>query len=204
MLDEVTAVYLIGKPDENIRQKTIAKNVIFLDCQPHQTRGLKLNPILKMLKLQRQKAFDIVICHRYKPTYIMLWVSKFCKIRIFIAVMHELGTMQHLSRKLITAALAPLNMIFAGVSNAVRDDMRRSMWRIPAGQIITLYNMIDVDFTEPRLLSREQARQQFNIPENAFVFGNVGRLAKNKDHTTLLEAFALRCHKASACPKMPN
>jgi glycosyltransferase involved in cell wall biosynthesis len=195
--DEVTAVYLTGKPDEGIREKTLAKEVIFLDCPRGVTRGLKIAAIRQLLKLQREKAFDVVICHRYKPTYIMLWVALFCRLPVFISVMHELGTFRHFARKLLLALFAPKNLILAGVSNAVRDDLRRSVWGLPPGRVLTLYNMIDVELTEPRLYSREEARERLALDPKDFVFGNVGRLAKNKDQKSLIEAFAAI---KAACP----
>ncbi len=195
--DEVTVVYLTGKADEGARQKTLAKEVIFLDCPPRVTRGLKLAAIQKMLRLQAQKAFDVVICHRYKPAYIMLWVALFYRIPNFIMVMHELGTLRSWARKLLLACLAPKNLILAGVSNAVRDDLRRSVWRLPPGRVLTLYNMIDVELTEPRFFSAAEAREKLGLGTQDFVFGTVGRLAKNKDQKTLVRAFA-QIHEA--CP----
>lgn len=196
--DEVTVVYLTGPSDEGVRQKTLAKEVIFLDCPPAVTRGLKLSAIRQMLRLQRERGFDVVICHRYKPTYIMLWVARFCRIPTFIAVMHELGVLRHLARKLLLACLAPKNLILAGVSNAVREDLRRDVWRLPSGRVLTLYNMIDVDLTEPRLYNRSEAREKLRLPPEAFIFGTVGRLAKNKDQKTLIAAFSLI---KAACPE---
>ncbi len=196
--DEVTVAYLTGQPDETVRQRTQAKEVLFLDCPRGVTRGLKLAAIRQMLRLQRERGFDVVICHRYKPTYIMLWVARFCRIPTLISVMHELGTLRHLARKCLLACLAPKNFILAGVSKAVRDDLRREVWGLPPGQILTLYNMIDVDLTEPRLLSRAEAREQLKLPPEAFIYGTVGRLAKNKDQKTLIAAFAQI--KATSCP----
>lgn len=188
--DEVTVVYLTGKADEEVRQKTLGQEVIFLDCPQKVTRGLKISAIRQMLRLQQKRHFDLVVCHRYKPTYIMLWVALFCRIPMLISVMHELGCFRSLARRLLLAALAPKNFILAGVSNAVRDDLRRSVFRLPPGRLLTLYNMIDVDLTEPKFYSPLEARKRLGLPPGAFIFGTVGRLAKNKDQKTLIEAFS--------------
>ena len=188
---DVTVVYLVGEPNEQVKNKHLTENVIFINSPKKSTRGLKLYAIKKMAALHQQKKFDIVICHRYKPTYIMLWISRLIKkVPILFSVMHELGTMKHIARKAIVALLADQNTYFAGVSNAVRDDLRKSLWGIPEERIITLYNMIDVDLTEPQLLSREEAREQLTITANTFLFGNIGRLAINKDQTSLIKAYA--------------
>lgn len=189
--DQVTVVYLTGAYDQEIKNKTIAQEVIFLNSPPAVTRGLKLRAIYRMWQLQRRKRFNVVICHRYKPTYIMLWLSLFYRFPVFISVMHELGTLRAWMRKLLIACLAPKNMIFAGVSHAVRNDMRQDMSWLPPGRVLTLYNMIDVELTEPQLYSREEARQRLQLPPEAFVFGSLGRLVKNKDHASLIAAFAL-------------
>ena len=194
----VTVVYLVGEPDEAIRKRHLADQVIFLNSPKKSVRGLKIDAIKRMLALTREKNFEMVVCHRYKPTYVMLWVSRFHPIPSLISVMHELGTLSSFARKILIAALAKDNIIFAGVSNAVRDDLRQSIWRIPSERVITLYNMLDVDLTEPKLLSRKEARQQLGLSDDTFVFGTIGRLAKNKDQTTLIQAFS---KIKNLCPK---
>jgi len=89
------------------------------------------------------------------------------------------------------ACLHRKNILFAGVSNAVRDDLRKNLWFIPQQHIITLYNVIDVELTEPQLLSREEARNALKISDGSFVFGNIARLAPNKDQASLIRAFKL-------------
>jgi glycosyltransferase involved in cell wall biosynthesis len=188
---DVSVVYLVGNPDESIRKSHSAQEVIFLNAPPRETKGLKFYSIKKMLQLQREKSFEIVICHRYKPTYIMLWVARFCKIPVLFSVMHELKTMHSFTRKCSVLLLAQKNIIFAGVSNAVRDDLRKDLWGIPAERIITLYNMIDVEGTESELLDKQTARQQLNVSATDFIFGTIGRLVPAKDQQTLINAFAM-------------
>lgn len=186
----VTVVYLVGEPDEAVHKKHLADEVIFLNSPKSSTRGLKIFAIREMLKLHRARNFQIVICHRYKPTYIMLWVSKFLAVPILFSVMHELGTLKHFMRKCLIKFLAAKNTIFAGVSNAVRDDIRKTIWGVPEERVITLYNMIDTELTEPALLSREVARNELRLKADDFIFGTLGRLVINKDQKTLISAFS--------------
>ena len=188
---EVTVAYLTGEPDDAVRQRTIAEQVLFLNQSKQDIRTLKIRAIRKLLALCREKHFQIVICHRYKPAYIMMWVAKFHKIPALVYVMHELRTMAAINRQLTIACLGRKNMLFAGVSNAVRDDMRKNLWSVPTERVVTLYNMIDIELTEPQLLSRQAARQALNLPDDAFVFGHIARLAPNKDQETLIRAFSL-------------
>lgn len=194
----ITAAYLTGEFDEKIKEQTLADDVIFFEIPKKKIRSLKIGAIKKLLALTREKKFEIVICHRYKPSFIMMWVAQFCKIPVLVSVMHEFRTMSSINRKILVAALARKNMIFAGVSNAVRDDVRKSLWFIPNERIVTLYNTIDAESTEPQLLSRQIARKSLNLSDDDFIFGNLGRLAVNKDQQTLIHAFArVKPH----CPK---
>ena len=188
---EVTVAYLTGEPNEEARSRTIAEHTVFLNLPKKDIRTLKINAIKQLLSFCKEKKFQIVICHRYKPTYIMMWVAQFYKIPALIFVMHELRTMSSLNRQLFIACLARKNMVYAGVSNAVRDDMRKNLWGIPKERITTLYNMIDVDTTEPALLPRDEARKALGFTDNDFVFGNIARLAPNKDQESLIHAFSL-------------
>lgn len=186
----VTVAYLTGESNAEIKQRTLAETVLFLNFSKASIRSLKINAIRQLLSLTRAQQFEIVICHRYKPTYIMLWVAQFCRIPLLISVMHELGTMTSLKRKLLLACLARKRTLFAGVSNAVRDDLQKSLPFISKQRIVTLYNVIDVELTEPQLLSKDAARTALHLQQDAIVFGNLGRLVKNKDQTSLIQAFA--------------
>ena len=189
---EVTAAYLFDKPDEEIRRQHLADNVVFLNLSKKSIRGLKINAIKKILELHKEKNFDIVICHRYKPLHVMLWVSLFKKVPVLISVMHEFNTLKRLSRRLTIACLARKETIlFAGVSDAVRDNIRRDIWKIPSDRVITLYNAIDVKSVEDAFFEKEEARKKLNLPADAFLFGNIGRLVVNKDQKTLINAFSL-------------
>lgn len=187
----VTVAYLTGKETEASRARTIAENVIFLEIPAKEVRGLKIGAIQQLLKLTRENNYEMVICHRYKPIYIMSWVARFHHIPAMFFVMHELRTMTAIGRRLLAAALWQNNMYFAGVSDAVRDDLRRTLWRIPEDRIITLYNVIDTELTEPQLLSRDEARAELHLDQDQFIFGSIGRLARNKDQATLLHAFTI-------------
>lgn len=59
-----------------------------------------------------------------------------------------------------------------------------------------LYNGVDTErFAPPTEEERAAARAKFGLPGNAFVVGAVGRLAPQKNHALLLDAFAVT-HKA--------
>lgn len=187
----VTVAFLTGEPDEEIRKRTLAEKILFLNQPKKNIRTLKLKAIKQLHSLCVKNQFHIVICHRYKPTYIMMWVAQLCRIPALIFVMHELNTMSSLGRQLLVRSLSRKNMLFAGVSNAVRDDMRRNLWSLSKERIATLYNMIDVELTEPLFLEKTAARAALNLNMDDFVYGHIARLSPNKDQKHLIQAFGL-------------
>jgi glycosyltransferase involved in cell wall biosynthesis len=188
---KVTVVYLIGAEDNLIKQKTEAEKVIFMNLTSRSLRGLKWEAIHKILKLCRKYRFEMVFCHRYKPAYIMLWVSLLCRIPKIFFIMHALETMKSIPRRLLMAALWRNNITMIGVSEAVCQDLRQDLWRVPHQYIKTFYNIMDYELFEPQLLARHKARDILKIPAQAFVFGNIGRLVKEKDQKSLINAFYL-------------
>jgi glycosyltransferase involved in cell wall biosynthesis len=106
-----------------------------------------------------------------------------------VGVHHAFGDYQRFMRRWYVNRQRD-NLALLAVSDAVRDDVRKSLPRWPQPSIRTLYNRVDVEALEGALLPREQAREQLGIADDTFVFSNVGRLHPDKDQKTLVAAFA--------------
>jgi glycosyltransferase involved in cell wall biosynthesis len=106
-----------------------------------------------------------------------------------IGVHHAFGDYQRRTRRLF-ARIFQKRLSLLGVSDAVRDDMRRCLPKWPAGRIQTLYNRIDLESLQTSQVSREAARKTLGLEANAWIVGNVGRLHPDKDQATLLRGFA--------------
>lgn len=183
-----------------LRKKAVipgANEIVCFDLPKKALRFLKLRAFFKLLYFCRTHSFDVVVCHRYKPSYLMLLVAQFCQIKHLIFVMHELHTFKASGRQRLFSRVFKPNMLLAGVSNAVRDDLRKSLVKIPENQIQTLYNALALDDLLPYFLSKSVARDCLHLAQNAFIFCNMARLHPNKDQSTLLKAFALfKAHTA--------
>ncbi len=190
---QVITVYLTGKADPEVAAKTCSDEVIFLGYKSSQVRGLKLGAILKLRKITQQNQFAFCIAHRVKPTYVALLASKLP----VISVHHNYNDYTRLSRRLFIN-LFKNRVLMLGVSDSVRDDLRRDLKDWPQDQIQTLYNHIDVAVTQSEMVSKDNARKILNLPSKAWIVGNVGRLHHDKDQATLIKAFQL------ALPNLPN
>jgi glycosyltransferase involved in cell wall biosynthesis len=189
---KVTTVYLTGQPSEEVVRHSASDEVIFLGFSGKQVRGLKLSAIRKFRRIAQERNVCFCIAHRAKPTYVALLATRLPVISIH----HAFGDYKRRSRRLF-ANLFKHRLFLIGVSNAVRDDMRRQLQQWPAERITTLYNRIDVDAAMQGLHDRLEARNRLGLPEQAWIVGNVGRLHPDKDQTTLLRGFA------QALPKLP-
>ncbi|MDD2556896.1 MAG: glycosyltransferase [Desulfuromonadaceae bacterium] len=180
----VCTAYLTGEPDKYVEEASASAEVLFLNYTSAQIRGLKLSAIQDIKRLNKKHMFKFCIAHRYKATYIALLATQ---LPVF-GISHAFGDYARFSRQ-IMARIFHKRLNLLGVSNAVRDDIRQKLhW--PAKKIEALYNRIDVQHIQALQVSRDQARTQLQLPQDAWIVANVGRLHPDKDQATLIRGFA--------------
>ncbi len=189
---KVLTVYLTGESSESVREGSASDEVIFLNIQPRQIRGLKLKAIGAFRKIVAERDFALVIAHRFKPIFIACCGSKLPVLGIH----HGFGDYRRPMRQHF-ARMFRQRLGLIGVSNAVRDEIRACLPSWPDSRIETLYNRLDVEAVRASFVSREAARKHLGLPEHGIVIGNVGRLHPDKDQATLIEGFA------QALPHLP-
>ncbi|MDD2049789.1 glycosyltransferase [Pseudomonas putida] len=190
---QVTTVFLTGAADPQVAAGCASDEVIFLEFSSKAIRGLKLGAIRALRRIVATRNFSFCIAHRFKPIYIALLGSRLP----VIGVHHAFGDYQRGSRRLF-ANLFRQRLSLLGVSDAVRDDMRKCLPKWPAERIQTLYNRIDIEALQVALVPAADARQALGLDPQAWIVGNVGRLHPDKDQATLLRGFAL------ALPNLPT
>jgi glycosyltransferase involved in cell wall biosynthesis len=147
---------------------------------------LKLGAIRDLRKIAATRAFSFCIAHRFKPAYIAMLATRLP----VMGVHHAFGDYRRRTRKLF-AHIFRERLSLLGVSDAVRDDVRKSLPKWPAERIQTLYNRIDIEQLQATQLPAAEAREALGLSPDAFIVGNVGRLHPDKDQATLLRGFAL-------------
>lgn len=190
---KVTTVFLTGVADPEVAAGCASDEVLFMEFSSRAIRGLKLGAIAQLRKIVASRNFSFCIAHRFKPIYIALLGTRLP----VIGVHHAFGDYQRRSRKLF-AGFFRKRLSLLGVSDAVRDDMRRCLPAWPATRIQTLYNRIDVDALQAIQVPFEEARDALGLSPDEWVVGNVGRLHPDKDQATLLKGFA------QALPHLPE
>ncbi len=180
----ILTVFLTGVPDEQVKQ-LVGGDVMFLGYKSKDLRGMKIRQIRTIRKLHLKFQFCFAIAHRFKSIYIATHLPG---VRV-IGVSHAYGVYGRLLRKRYVMKRAS-NLRLVGVSNAIRDDARQALPKLPAAHIQTVYNHIDVDKIRIGQFTREEARKHLGLAEGDFVVANVGRLHPDKDQATLIKAFA--------------
>ncbi|AHL31843.1 glycosyl transferase [Pseudomonas brassicacearum] len=181
----VTTVFLTGVADAQVAASCASDEVLFMEYSSSAIRGLKLGAISDLRKIAASRNFSFCIAHRFKPIYIALLGTGLP----VIGVHHAFDDYQRSSRRLFVHVFRK-RLSLLGVSDAVRDDMRRCLPKWPVTRIQTLYNRIDLDAVQASLVSRDVARHTLGLDSDAWIVGNVGRLHPDKDQATLLRGFA--------------
>lgn len=189
---KVTTVFLTGAADPQVAAGCASDEVIFLEFSSKAIRGLKLGAIRALRRIVASRQFSFCIAHRFKPIYIALLGSRLP----VIGVHHAFGDYLRGSRQLF-ANLFSKRLSLLGVSDAVRDDMRKCLPKWPLERIQTLYNRIDIEALQSSQVPAAQAREALGLDQQAWIVGNVGRLHPDKDQATLLRGFA------QALPQLP-
>lgn len=182
---KVTTVYLTDPPSDAVTALSASDEVIYLDYDGKDVRGLKLDAMRRLREIVAARDVRMILAHRFKPIFISCWATHLP----VIGVHHAFGDYERLSHQ-IFARWFGKRLGLLGVSDAIRDDIRRGVPSWPADRIETLHNRIDVDAVRAEVLPRAAARERLNLPQDAYVIGNVGRLHPDKDQATLLRAFA--------------
>ena len=190
---QVCTVYLTGEPSEVVEAGSASDKVVFLNYCSRQLRGLKLQAILDIHKLQVSHEFVMCIAHRFKPTYVALFATQLP----VISVSHAFGV-YHRSMRRLLVSMFKSRLTMLGVSMAVRDDLRKSLPGWPEYKIQHMYNRINPEALTAQLADRNEARAVLGLPESAWIVGNVGRLHPDKDQATLIRGFA------AALPSLPE
>ena len=189
---KVLTVFLTGAPDPEVVSGCASDEVLFLDYRSKDIRRLKLRAIRDLRVIARSRPFALCIAHRFKPLYIAALATALP----IIGVNHAFGVYQRWPRRLFAQAFRR-RLSLLGVSEAVRDDIRRCLPNWPAERIEALHNRIDVAQLQASQLSPVAARAELRLPADAWIVGNVGRLHPDKDQATLIRGFA------KALPRLP-
>ncbi len=188
---EQTICYICGASNPCNVLEEQGYRVICLGMPKRTLRRLRPMVSRRLARIIDEHEIDIVHCQRHKPTvYGVLATLLSRRAPAVFTTIHGEGYAHRLNRKAQNLLLLNRASRIIAVSNAVRDDIRRSNWIRSPESVVTVYNGIDPD-TFRSQLTVAAARDRLGLPDgNTMIFGTVGRLTRIKGHVELISAFA--------------
>ena len=138
-------------------------------------------------------SYDIIHCHGYKSFIGLLLGKKYnCKVRIIhshMAYVKE-NIIQFIMRKviLILINLYSTDKFACGIDAACWLFGKKAYDK---GQVSIINNAINIDDYDFNLTNRNKIRKEFNIKENEYLLGNVGRLTDQKNQGYIIDLISL-------------
>jgi glycosyltransferase involved in cell wall biosynthesis len=155
-------------------------------------------------QMLKGNSIDIIHSHSLFGDIAALLLNFEGKAPIIIRTLHnEMRTewsRRPMRRLLLTNLMYPLAFdVEIGVSQYITQNLnQRWLARKLNRQAITIHNALDIN--RFRILSHDPItiRREFNIPEDAYLVGSVGRLTRQKGYDLMLEAAAMAINKMPA------
>lgn len=183
-----TTLFITGKPQANQKDSCAKKN-IYLNLRKQNLRGLRLRALYELYKTLRRERFDVVICNRFKPTSLMMWLHLFVGKPKCISVVHILSDYQPLMRRLLVRLNAH-KWHFVAVSNSVRQGLIELNCGFSERNVTVIENAIDSQQMISLLHPKDVARDRLSLPMTKTIVGTIGRLDRRKGHVDLIRGFA--------------
>lgn len=143
----------------------------------------------ELISILKKEKYDVVHCHTYFDSAIVMMAAKKCGIPIRITHSHTtLGSMKvGLFRKLRWIFAKAMIKKYATKLVACSKEAGRALF--DQERFLVIPNGIDFDRFQYNEVLRKKYRAEFGINENTVVVGHVGRLDEAKNHSFLLDIF---------------
>jgi glycosyltransferase involved in cell wall biosynthesis len=187
---EITVCYLRDRRDPVFDIGSRAADLPVKYVELLEAHSFDPTVFLRLRRLVRERAIDIVHAHEYKTDVLAWLVSKFEPV-VPLSTVH--GWTGHSTReRYVYYPLDKRVLAWFPKLIAVSGDIANELVRAGAERrrIVTVLNGIDHRaFRRDRARTR-QARQTLGVEDDCYVIGAVGRLEPQKRFDLLLEAFA--------------
>ena len=185
----VTSAFIRGKPTEG-HPASRADKAVYFDFPNSALSGWRVKLIWAIFRFCRKEKFDVVICNRYKQVNMLMLLNRWLKIPLCIGISHGFGEYTPFWRRQRARLLIDESWRFVGVSPAVAQYLLDQRCGFTEKNTTAITNAIDISVSESQQLSRREAREALDLPQETRLIGAAGRLVSVKGHLYLLQAFA--------------
>ncbi len=143
----------------------------------------------RLVKILKEHNVDILHCHAHKATVYGAISAMIARTPVVLAHVHGLGRSRNFKRKLMNFLFfRKINRIIP-VAESVKKDVLKNNWFLSENKFFVLENSVDYERFANVSVSKAESKQMLGLPNDAFVYGTVGRLAPTKGLSYLIEAF---------------
>ncbi len=185
---EVIFIYLSGYGAQKNLIEEAGYEVFYLS-NIELLKAFRFSILFKLVGILKRHNVDIIHCHGHKPTVYGAIAGRLAKTQAVLAHVHGTDRTANFRRKLTNLVLFRKIDLFLPVAHAVKEDVLKSNWLVPAEKLSVLDNSIDYQKFAEVSISKEDAKEMLGLPLDAFVFGTVARLSPNKGQVYLIKAF---------------
>lgn len=152
-------------------------------------KGIRLKIFAQLYKTLRARKPDVVVTHRYKEFIYALILVRWLKIPKMVSFFHGERDFESKMRRTLTRILLDSRCTLVAVSPSVKNYITDSIGSAHTNTIKVVNNSVDFEKIKTGALSKKESRKFLALPQDAIVFGSVGRLVKTKGTETLVRAF---------------
>ena len=154
------------------------------------TPGFHPSLAMRLARIMKDRAIDIIHCHHYSP-YVYGLLASVLRPGVKLVFTEHGKLSDHrpsTKRRIVNPVLSRLRARVCAVSADLKQHMVAEGF--PANRVDVLYNGIDPG-SRPTRADQSAARTALGIPNDSFVVGTVGRLDRVKNLSLFLEAHAV-------------
>lgn len=158
------------------------------------TRNTELPALLRLARLIRAGAYDVVHAHLYRSCIYGRLAARLAGTPVVVTTEHSIGE-THLERRRMTLGVRALYLgtdLCSDATIAVSDAVaqRLTKWGVPARKIEMIPNGLDFNRVAFDAAARDTIRDEFSLPRDAYVVGVLGRLDPIKRFDLVIRAAA--------------
>lgn len=143
-------------------------------------------------KLFKEGNYDIVHSNMNAISVFTLKAAKKAGIKVRIAHSHSTSNYREFMKTIIKNILRPFSKVYATDYFACSEKAGRWLFgnkTFNEGKVTIIPNAIDIEKFKFDEIKRKEIRKKYNINDNDFVIGHVGRFVKQKNHKFLIKLF---------------
>ncbi len=185
---QAICVYLIRNSDKPNFFEEKGRKVFYIS-KKGALRKYNLWVIWKLSRVLTREKVDILHCHGHKSTFYGTFAAVLSGAPVVISHVHGISRTKNFKRKLTNFFVLKKVSKIITVSEAVKEDVLRTNPFVQLDKVVSIGNSINYEQYTEVSLTKSQAKERLNLPQDSFVFGTVGRLAPTKGQTHLIGAF---------------